>query len=760
MLKNNEIPGAWSNLPYSVIRYDVGFLRDLYELDKFEIDKTKAKELLRSNLHGANRIKYYPYRTPKKYVIPFYSMETKKFSEHTINIDVDSIPKIHNSRESLLLPSYDSKIMDLAKYCAKKINQYFKRNKQSRISFEYFKPIFEQFASNQIQNLDLTERKSLLDLTVFLCLKSKNNESGSLDILPRNFLDLQSPDICSRTQNLIRYVFSQQYDIKTIADLENSKNLRSKLIQSGLSKIVSSLDLWRILILAYPGWTLQDSPLIKYYKINSTYKWVSDFCNDESRDYVPEPVLWTTRQIFMEQDPIDSEGFFDIEKIKRINWSKLLYSKDYKDCRNIFISVPNVSCVYEFLITAAPNLFGIKPGQIPVWELNMEMSWGDKTTEKPRAHEYIKQMTRFIVAKLGLFDENQKPILAKFRSLSGLHDLFCFLKDKCLSKESSGITSDYDAFRLTYPEKTGWGPDQISPDEIRGVPFWVKDDGEFKLKMIFSRRLFELFEKLKQNQIPGFQKRNVTYDPLMSQPLAIKKDDIKELTSWMYKKFLSWEKIFVFFGILEGYRKITSENIEKFFDIVFGSKSKSGKYSKYDFKFSDLLLKSHPTKDSLGVLLQGLYDINLHQLNISALDLEKIKKEFSPDFFKKLNNLVTMEIPSNRDSVLEKLLARVLFSLKSKSQENFSLKDCKSLFRLFSQIIPFTNLNQNLAEICTDFLSKINSGNIKKVCDRLMEQLRIEPSDSQSNIANIFNSLLEDLVSRFSFNSLRSHSWS
>jgi hypothetical protein len=755
MLKNSELPLVWNALSSSAKRYDVGFLRDLYELDKFEIDNKKAKELLRSNLHRENRIKYNPYRTPQKYLIPFYSMETKQFFEHTLNINADSIPKIHDSRESLLLPSYDSKIIDLAQNISQKINHFFIEKQQSRISFKEFLPLFEKFALDQIQTLNSVERNALLDLTVFLCLKTSMNSSGSLDLLPRNFLDFNSSDICSRSQNLLRYVFSNQHGIKTIGDLENSKNLRSKISQSGLSKIVSSLDLWRILILAYPGWTLQDQPLIKYYKINSTHKWVSDFYNDNSRDYVPEPVLWTTRQIFMEQDPIDSEGFFDIEKIKSIDWSKLLYSKDYKDCRNIFISVPNVSCVHEFLIAAVPNLFGIKPGQIPVWELNMQMSWGDKTSSNPRAHEYIKQMVRFIVARLGLFDENQKPVLAKFRSLSSLYDLFNLLKDKCLTPASSGITSDYDAFKLTYPEKTGWGPDQISPDELRGSPFWVKDDGEFKLKMIFTRRLFELFEKLKQKQIPGFQKRNLTYDPNSFPLLTIKKDDIKELTSWMYRNFLSWEKIFVFFGILEGYKKITSENIEKFFDIVFGSKLKSGKYPNYDFKFSDLLIKPHPKTGSLEDLMRGLYEIKLHELKTDIPNFEKIKKQFSSELFTKLNSLATMDIPSNRDPVLEKLLARMIFALNSNSQKDFTAKDCVEFFKLIPKIIPFTNLNQNLAEICTEFANKINSNNIQKVCDKFMEQLRIEPSKSQSNLANIFNSLLEEIVSIVNFDFLR-----
>jgi len=167
MLKNPELPLVWNALSSSTKRYDVGFLRDLYELDKFEIDNKKAKELLRSNLHRENRIKYNPYRTPQKYLIPFYSMETKQFFEHTLNINADSIPKIHDSRESLLLPSYDSKIIDLAQNISEKINHFFIEKQQSRISFKEFLPLFEKFALDQIQTLNSVERNALLDLTVF-----------------------------------------------------------------------------------------------------------------------------------------------------------------------------------------------------------------------------------------------------------------------------------------------------------------------------------------------------------------------------------------------------------------------------------------------------------------------------------------------------------------------------------------------------------------------------------------------------------------
>jgi hypothetical protein len=569
--------------------------------------------------------KYYPTIIPNEISISLKdrSKKEKPSSIALINRPHDFKPlSSPDERSNFLLPRNKQEIIDLAKSTLAKINS------KNYSTYDEFEKVFLKKIP-ETNSLSEIEKKDSATIACLLSVKSSTRPLSQTSSFPEGFLDCDER-FTRRVQVLMRYVFSEEHQKLGPFDMEGSISLGSMIKDSGLATLLKKATIFDLLQIAYPMYMAGDFPIIRPHLISANSKWALD-----SDGGIPDLMIMSAKRIALEQNIIKADGTYDLEKIKKVNWSKVFNNQGYRAVFNL--NVDNLRGPLDALTMALPGIIGIKQGQIRPWDLegiNINWSLTNAQGERINSINYIKLLTQAIVRDTGCVSDSSDVNIFKIKQIKNWRERF--------DKEFNGALynsdySVYEAFKLTYPDLCGQTENTIRQSDFKTS--WENNDGAARFKVQFAEALYEFLECLKNHgDITDHQARLNTTKDLPTGSLEdedldnlrsltpLTEQEVQELNPQKVKYLIFPDSVKKYLHNIEEDFYLTSESFKNISDAqkqALKTKLKGHVILAFQTKF----LKRFPQLSLRTLELNDFTNNDPHKkiITISAKDVQKIK---------------------------------------------------------------------------------------------------------------------------------------
>ncbi len=476
-------------------------------------------------------------------------------------------------------------------------------------SMEVFSGVFSkqvnQLAEQGTINTELISDKNFESLVAYLCLR--NDKNRGLTSLPHGFFDYSDEDIIERVTTIGRYFTVNELGLNTAEKVEKYTTWSQAVAKAGLQKLNKLISIPELLKLLFPGYLDGGLPPIREEVLPAPNKWQGDESDDDR--------IWTNairacKYAVIDQGIVNPEtGEVNTEVLLEKDLGKIFYEPKY--CLRGAIGV----C---YFLTGAMDALDLAiPGVSKIYPKH-RFKYANKWTDDTRL-KLIDEITKFIVEKkLKLTNESGNLSAEKILSITDWRAQYDDECTGCLYR--SGAGNAYEALKRVYPESFGWGENQIKPGELRYGGMWDGEAGIRLFQLRFAKSIYDIFEKLKNAGIKGFENHGAEFFPNIEKPLKLPRKDFIALKNHYTSHGVSWYEHFLAFNLTAGFMTIAKDQ-NTAFEILLGKPNpKTGCFGSTHIKAEDVIDRN-PTRTYLisSLLSDMSSEVSHEKVNIVGL---------------------------------------------------------------------------------------------------------------------------------------------